>query len=485
MKNSIYISLVLVVLLAVRFNSFAQKGNVRAYMDYKQFYDETIGNYVEVYFQILGSSVHYKETGAGLQAELGVGLSLAKGDSILEQSNFRMLSPLMKDSIVDDFYELKRYAVQPGTYELSIKLFDLNSSQDAIQGKQKLIVKDLSKEILFSDPLAIEYAHHGNDSSIFYKAGYEIIPRLVNFYPNELSAIPMYLEVYHTNQLKDSVIAIKQWILDTKNNQEVAGHTSISKKRTSPVLSILRTIPMDELPTGDYALCFSVLDRNLIELATTRYAFQRNNDKVEEYDPALVTLDPAFQASITEDSISFYLESLIPIAKPAEVKNIIKTLKMKDPEAARKHIQGFWIKSAPNSVFDSWIQYKAQVLLVQRIYSNNFQNGYETDRGRVYLQYGAPTNIISRENSPTEYPYEIWQYNKIGKFSNKRFIFYNPDLTNNTYRLLHSDMIGELKNQSWQLQLNKRNTTNGNIDDPNKDLQQHYGGEGYDLFRQY
>jgi GWxTD domain-containing protein len=213
--------------------------------------------------------------------------------------------------------------------------------------------------------------------------------------------------------------------------------------------------------------------------------FERSNDLDIPWTVENMVIDPAFQASITDDSVSYYLESLIPIAKPAEIKNIIAVLKLKDRDQERRHIQAFWLKTAPNSAYDSWLKYKEQVQLVERIYSNNFQEGFETDRGRVYLQYGAPTNIIQRETSPTEYPYEIWQYNKIGKFSNKRFVFYNPDLVNNTYRLLHSDMIGELKNPSWPQTLSKRNTNNGNIDNPNQFLQQNWGGNSNDYFRQY
>jgi hypothetical protein len=136
----------------------------------------------------------------------------------------------------------------------------------------------------------------------------------------------------------------------------------------------------------------------------------------------------------------------------------------------------YWNATDPENPYESWIKYKAQVRLVERSFRNNFQAGYETDRGRVYLQYGSPTNIIVRENNPMEYPYEIWQYNKIGKFSNKQFIFYNPDLVNNTHRLLHSDMVGELKNSGWQQTLSKRNTENGNVDDPNSAVQDQFGG---------
>ena len=86
--------------------------------------------------------------------------------------------------------------------------------------------------------------------------------------------------------------------------------------------------------------------------------------------------------------------------------------------------------------------------------------------------------------SDSEYPYEIWRYNKIGAFSNKRFVFYNPDLVNKTYRLLHSDMIGELKNQAWPQELSKRNTRNGGVDNPNSNVIDKWGENSMDDYRQ-
>ena len=111
-------------------------------------------------------------------------------------------------------------------------------------------------------------------------------------------------------------------------------------------------------------------------------------------------------------------------------------------------------------------------------------DGFETDRGRVYLQYGAPNSIITRETSPTEYPYEIWVYDKIKIYSNRRFVFYNPDLVNNAYRLLHSDMVGELQNYRWQQALSKRNSPNRDIDDPNDGNYRHFGGNSRELYEQ-
>ena len=121
---------------------------------------------------------------------------------------------------------------------------------------------------------------------------------------------------------------------------------------------------------------------------------------------------------------------------------------------------------------------------MEKGYGTRIFPGYATDRGRVYLQYGAPNTVTTRESSPNEYPYEIWHYYKIRQFSNKRFVFYNPDLVGNNYRLLHSDLIGETQNYRWQYELIKRNANNVNIDDPTGGNSNTFGGNAATLYKQ-
>ena len=465
--------------------SFSQQNSkLRAYLDSKQFYAPGIGNYIEVYLQFVGPSIKYKGVENGLQGELAIRLSVSIKDSTIASDAYRLETPLMKDSIVEDFYDLKRFVLAPGNYNLHIELLDLNSSVPAIIATQPIVVEELNESISISDIEIAELAYKGDESSPFSKSGMIIIPRLSTFYPTELNTIPVYFELYNTKMLEEDVCAVRQTI-KTAAGLELIDYTIYSKHETAEVLPIFKKVDITQLPTGKYTLTYTLLSRSLIELSEQSYEFERSNDSDFILETGEIVLDPNFQASITNDSVTFFLESLIPMAKPAEIKNIISTLKTKDLEKQRKHIQAFWIKTAPESTYESWIKYKQQVALVERLFSNNFQEGFETDRGRVYLQYGAPTTIVQKENSPTEYPYEIWQYNKISSFSNKRFVFYNPDLVNNTYKLLHSDMIGELKNPAWPQTLSKRNTTNGNVDDPNMFNQNHYGGTSNDLFRQY
>ena len=291
--------------------------------------------------------------------------------------------------------------------------------------------------------------------------------------------------MYNSQVTNDSLVGILCKIIDTENEKELEDLTLLWRVASEPIIPVFKMIDIEKVPTGSFRIELNLVNPKMEILATSTYSFERSNEVQEEFNPEQMVLDPSFQASITEDSVFYFLASLIPIARPAEIKNIISTLKSKNLEKSRKHIQAFWRESAPTNSYEAWIRYKIQVVFVEVIYGNNFQDGFETDRGRVYLKYGAPSIHVVKENSPSEYPYEIWTYNKIGKYSNRRFIFYNPDLTNGAYRLLHSDVLGELKNAAWSQILSQRNTNNGDIDDPNKFNQKSWGANSGDLFRQY
>lgn len=466
-------------------NINAQERSLKAYLDSKQFYAPGAGNYVEFHLQFVGYSINYLGADNGLIGEVAVQMSISDGDSIIISDAYRLSSPLMKDSIVEDFFDVKRFLLEPGEYKFHISLQDMNSEGEPLTASQSIFIEEFGDAIAISDIVIAEVVTKGDPTSIFFKSGFNIIPRLSTFYPEQLNTLPIYFEIYNSMIMEDTVFGVKQFIIDASTGNEISEYTVFSRHYTSSVVPVLRKVEIDNLLSGKYILNFTLLNKNMVELSTQTYEFERSKDKPSDYYTENLVLDPSFQKSITSDSVGYYLESLIPISRAAEVRNIIKIAKSKNEDQARKYIQLYWTTISPKSSYESWIMYKQQIQFVERLYANNFQEGFETDRGRVYLQYGSPNNIIDRQNSPNEYPYEIWQYNKIGAFSNKKFIFYNPDLVNNAYRLLHSDMIGELKNPSWPQMLAKRTTKNGDVDNPNQNVQDHWGGNSQDLFNQY
>ena len=80
-------------------------------------------------------------------------------------------------------------------------------------------------------------------------------------------------------------------------------------------------------------------------------------------------------------------------------------------------------------------------------------NGYENDRGMIYLKYGAPTERVVVENENGAIPYEVWQYNSVPNNTNAMFLFYRPGFVTNDFKLLHTTVNGEVRNKAWRLSL--------------------------------
>lgn len=480
MKNTI-----LILFCFLQSFSFSQGSKLKTYIDTKQFYAPGIGNYLEVYMQFVSYSVLYKNEGNGLRSKVLISVEIADTTQTVFSDRYVLESPEAIDSIQDDFYEVLRIQLNPGKYTMKLNLLDVNKEGSEISGNLPITIEDFSKNTKISDIIVAEFAYPSDEQTNFDKSGYHIIPMLSSFYATDSKNLPIYLELYGTEGIMDSTFLLSYRMINTKDATEMQGYSKTFSYKKGPVIPVFESINIEDLSTGNYQLEVRVSRSSNEILAVQTYDFERSNENNSMFTMENLQLDPAFQASIPTDSVLYFLESLIPISKPAEIKNIIETLKSKNVENARKHLQGYWVITSPTNSYESWLKYKAQVIFVQDIYGNNFQEGFETDRGRVYLKYGAPNQVNARESSPSEYPYEIWSYNKIGIYSNKRFIFYNPDLVNNAYRLLHSDMLGELKNPAWPQILAKRNTYNGNVDDPNQNNVNHWGGESNDLFRQY
>lgn len=468
--------------------TFAQKNKLKVYFNTVQFYAPEIGNYLELQFQFVAKSTKFISNPEGLQSKVYVSIEIK--DSLQKvhfRDDYALTSPLFTDSIVEDFYELRRIPLKAGRYQINLKMSDLNLNNSEIKGSQLIEIEELSNKPCLSQIEPIDYAFADTTNGLYQKNGYYIIPKITNYYGTGLNNLPLYFEINGVDAPSDSSYFLEQILLNAANEDTLSSFmltTPIADR--GPVIPFLRNLNIQNLPTGAYLVKFMLKDRNQMVVSSQNYAFERGNfemiDTIQSND---IILNPAFQKSITDDSLHFYLGCLLPIARPAENKNILSLLKSKNATAIRKYIQAFWNNTKPGGAYEAWIRYKEQVQYVQQIYKTNYQDGFETDRGRVYLKYGAPSIVNARETSPTEYPYEIWFYNKIQNFSNKRFIFYNPDLTNNAYRLLHSDLIGEVKNQGWSQVLSKRNTNNGTVDDPNLFNQRHWGQNSNDLFRQY
>lgn len=455
---------------------------IKAYLDTKQFFAPEIGHYLEVYIEFAGYTTQFVNCEGGQKATVVVDIAIADstGKTVF-QDLYALDSPISTDSTQNNFLEIIRTPLQVGSYKLSVILEDANRAKSSISGTLPLQINDFSKSLSFSSVELVDFAIESKENNRFTKSGFYILPLLKNYFNKEMNNLPFYTEIYGA---KGSILFERQ-VINAETGQVYPALALKDTLLPEAVIPLLQQIDITDLPSGTYQFQLSAKDQQTGQTCKQSFDFERFNDSEIAFDIASMVLDPAFQASIHSDSVAYYLESLIPIAKPGELRSLIELLKQKDEAPMRQHLQAFWYQTAGAKAYEQWIAYQAQVRSVEKYYANNYMEGFETDRGRVYLKYGQPNSIVVKESSPSEYPYEIWTYDKIGIFSNRRFVFYNPDLVTNNHRLLHSDMVGELRNPAWQQVLVRRNTINGTVDDPNMMNVKHFGGNSNDLFRQY
>ena len=148
----------------------------------------------------------------------------------------------------------------------------------------------------------------------------------------------------------------------------------------------------------------------------------------------------------------------------------------------RQFLYSFWLNRQPENPELGWIKYNSEVIKSDQLFSTKVRRGYQTDMGRIYLKYGPPNTITNRPNEPSAYPYQIWHYYKIGKFNNKRFIFYMPDLGSNEYTTLHSTLQGEYFNRNWKTDLHRRNTPGRSVDNTQNPNDNQWGSNSNDFF---
>jgi GWxTD domain-containing protein len=463
---------------------------VEAVMSLKGFYAPGAGNYLECYLSVGGGSVSYKPNEKrALQARLEITqIVKSPSDSIIAFKKFELKSPeLSKDSIAIDFIDQQRFPLSAGNYKFEIEIKDLNA--DPIVGviaEDKIELRYNADDLFLSDIQFIESFTKTDVSGPLTKSGYNLVAYANNFYHGGIGKIAFYTEVYNSNLKPENERLFLFMMVEEKLSGRVIEKLSkFQKKTASEVIPILHMFDIEDLPTGEYNLVIQVKNSENKLIAENKAYFYRNNpwNTLSDEELKQIRIAETFVANLKGgDTLVNYIKSLTPLASPAEIEYIHRKAVNVDDDLNRSFFYTFWKQRDFAEPEKAWLNYYEQVQYVDKVFGTRVKRGFETDRGRIYLRYGAPNTIVDRPNEPSAYPYQIWHYYKIAQFNNKRFVFYNPDLVSNDYEILHSDLLGERQNYRWEYELNRRNTPGGNIDSRNESHFENYGGQSQEFY---
>jgi GWxTD domain-containing protein len=459
--------LILVVgsLLCFSLNTLA---GLNAYLTYSTFSSPKTGPYIETYLTVVGQTIHYKKNTKGkFQGTVEVTLLFKQNDSIKAIQKYNLNSQEVDDSLKGrtNFTDQQRFALSNGAYDFEIQIADKNATAAPYKWNEKISIDYPADKAVVSDIEFLESYTKSTTQSVLTKSGYDLLPYVSNFYPDNFNKLSFYCEIYNIKQQlgENERFVINYYIQSAETYARMNDFGSFSTQTVAPVNVLLTSFMINSLPSGNYYLVIDVRDKSNKALAVKKKLFQRKNTKVRlsmEDLTAVNTLN-SFVASITnKDSLIDDIKSLRPTATDAE-KNFIdeNANKVTSFELLQQFFLNFWKTRNETKPESEWKKYYADVKKVNKEFGCINMKGYDTDRGRVYLQYGVPYNMITNQSDNGSYPYEMWQYAKLKTQTNRVFIFYNPDFVSCNYKLLHSDARGELSNLQWQSIIHE-----GNVD---------------------
>ena len=445
-------------IILVFFSFFSYSSNIESFLQYSIFYTDKGEPYLETYLTINSKSIELTDNGNNtFQGKLSINLLVESNDSIVYNDKYFLTSPPQdsnNESIL--FIDQQRIKLKDGNFKLILNIEDVNSDID------KLIIEDITIEIFeknfLSDIQFIDKYNVTNQSSILTKSGFDLYPYKSNFFDELQDSLTFYIEVYNSQKLKNNRFLLNTFIQGFQNGI-IYKDSYCSKRMTGErIVPYLQTYDIRKLPKGNYSLVCEVRDvkNNLIDKKIK--FFQRNKEEINlsrknQLEEELLSIE-------NKDTLIKYLDYLYPISTPNENRSARNFINKNDIDLMNNFFIDFWTNKDQDNPYRAWTKYHNEVKKVNAEFTNIKILGYLTDRGRVYLQYGAPNSRHKSENNSSTYPYEIWHYYRLENQINKKFVFVNDDFATNEYKLRYSNVDGEVSNSEWRDKIEIENNPN-------------------------
>jgi GWxTD domain-containing protein len=337
-------------------------------------------------------------------------------DRTIKQEIFE-LNEVEKKALTDKFYNSRfTFDVAPNRYNIFIEINDRESSNSLRREIKMFDAKDYTKKKI-SDIALYPHDVRNADSTIFFSG---IIP----FGENSI----LYTEIINYDESSDKVY------LKIDQLKE--------KQQRDSIYSI--QIPADFITKKQY-------DHNDLSnkepIYQIRFPLRSDTFQIMKYD---ITLNCNSNPETSVKKLFDILWQKMPFSLRDFVKaqsylKLITTesefsdLKAGSMAMQREKFLEFWKRRnpTPNSAYNKLMAefYTRVDYAVLNFSSVSRPNGSESDRGKTYILYGNPDEVIRRLD-PKEAPREVWVYNKL----NKKFTFADESRQGN-YILLNTESL--------------------------------------------
>jgi GWxTD domain-containing protein len=353
-------------------------------------------------------------------------------------------------------------ALAPGSYKVQVYYEDLNDPKRRDSAQFMMEVRGFTgKGLQLSDIEIVNEATRSDDTaSLFYKNGYLVVPNVASVIVPPFLVLNTYMEVYNANGLPTPSYKVRYMLAD--RNRSIFFEKDIDHPRPGASAMVeLNTLPLDSMPSGDYyivAKAFATGPGAGTDTAMVFRQFALSNPDMSrivamgrgpsapaQTIAATSVIDPLY-AGMQEKELDDEYSKVKFIAKDLE-RDLWSGLQGADAKA--RFLTNFWAlrdldpATPENEARENY--YKLVEEASQKYVGPMAPHGWESDRGRILLQYGKPDGIERHVQDFNMRPYEIWTYSSL----NYEFVFIDRSQTG-LYKLMHSTAPHEVRHDNWE-----------------------------------
>jgi GWxTD domain-containing protein len=367
-------------------------GDIIFHADIVRFYGGPGRNAEEIYCVVPNEQIQFVEKNGAFIGNLKYTVEVMDGDGrVLETTEKTVVvgAPSADDAVQRMSVQVlqSKIDVAPGAYRIKVTLKDLNAKKKTLlsyilkslkTGETEVLVDSRpfnAGQVQISD---IEFARsirHTSEGS-FQKSGYEIVPNAQRRYGSLLPEMPVYFEIYDLREqpVPDSVLATYS-IVTREGNTIFSNQVPVDLRGVR--FGATAVFDVTSLNGGSYVLDVSLNDYegNLVAESRRKFDVAWSRLSWGKYEVERVE-DMAFV--LTEEEMKEF-----------------QSLSTGEQE---RFMIDFWKKIDPTPATvqnEAMIEHYRRVAYADEHYGTAGVRGALTDRGKIYIKYGAPDDIQS------------------------------------------------------------------------------------------
>ncbi|MBS4016283.1 MAG: GWxTD domain-containing protein [Candidatus Latescibacteria bacterium] len=379
---------------------------------------------VEIYYACPYNVFTYSVTNDTISAHYQLSFylkSITSPDSLVESSSHRLVIPSFQKAQAQDLKLLDGFGffAYPGQYWFRLTIQESLFSAVMID---TIVIPDFSQVLSLSDIELASSVTADTTGGKFTKGSMRIIPNPDSKFGQSYEILYVYVEGY--NLVDDDAAYQLSYRILNLDDSVIKSYAPEIKTKTGPDFAYTFALNTKGLPVDDYKL----------ELILKDLSTNQSTVRHKPFSVLSKIADPATTAHTALYDTSVYYTEIKFLATPTELNQYHGL----GDDGKKEFLRRFWYRYDFEE-FVRRISYSDNKYKVGRI------AGRDTDRGRIYIKYGAPDEIVVHTMIEHTKPHEHWYYYAQG------FHFIFTDIhSNNNYIFIYSNTDAEPKHPNWE-----------------------------------